>query len=170
MGYYSLEPPISTSISAHPSPLLVTPSSPRRIREFVETLGKRFRRELDFDFVPFEASETPKSQGYVPYEVYLFHEVASDLFEFDKPVKHHCIGACGFRWAEWSNAPACWSLQWAWFHPYFRGRGHLSKAWPSFIQKYGNFHVQRPVSAAMEKFLEKYHPLPALKNKGAKGE
>ncbi|WP_212785644.1 hypothetical protein [Ferrigenium kumadai] len=157
MGYYSLEPPISKMLSTYPSPLLVQPDSPRRIREFVEVLGKHFRRELQFDSVPFEAAETPDSLGYVPFEVYLFHEVASDLFEFDKPVKHRCIGACGFRWYEWSDAPASWSLQWVWFHPYFRGRGHLSKAWPHFIAKYGEFHVQYPVSAAMEKFLEK-HP------------
>jgi hypothetical protein len=156
MSYYSLNPPVSTTLSAYQSPLLVLPDSPRRIREFVETFGKYFRREFHFDFVPFEAAETPSSPGYVPYEAYLFHEVASDLFEVDKPVKHRCIGACGFRWIEWSNAPACWSFQWAWFHPYFRARGHLSKAWPSFVQRYGEFHVQQPISGAMEKFLSRY--------------
>lgn len=155
MGYYSLEPPVSTALAECPSPLLVLPSSPRKIREFVEIFAKHFRRELHYDFVPFAATEVPTSQGYVPYEVYLFHEVASDLFDPDKPAKQRCIGACGFRWYEWTNAPACWSLQWVWFHPYFRGRGHLSNAWPSFVKKYGNFHVQPPFSAAMEKFLEK---------------
>ncbi|MFZ5524876.1 MAG: hypothetical protein ACOY9D_12455 [Pseudomonadota bacterium] len=155
MGYYSLEPPTSTTLAKYSSPLLVVPDSPRQIREFVEAFGKHFRRELQFDFVPFEAAERVDSPGYVPYEVYLFHEVASDLLEFDKPVKHRCIGACGFRWYG-TDAPAGWSLQWAWFHPYFRGRGHLSKAWPHFISKYGKFHVQYPVSAAMEKFLKKY--------------
>lgn len=155
MGYYSLEPPVSTTLAECPSPLLVLPDSPRKIRDFVGILAKHFRRELQYDIVPFEATKTPTSQGYVPYEVYLFHEVASDLFDPDKPVKHRCIGACGFRWYEWSNAPAGWSLQWVWFHPYFRGRGHLSKAWPSFVEKYGKFHVQHPFSAAMERFLEK---------------
>ena len=156
MGYYSLNPPVSTTLSAYSSPLLVLPSSPRRIREFVETFGKNFCRELHFDFVPFEAAETPESPGFVPYEVYLFHQVASDLCEIDKPLKNRCIGACGFRWVEWTDAPPCWSFQWAWFHPYFRARGNLSKAWPSFVQKYGRFHVQYPVSGAMEKFLERH--------------
>lgn len=157
MSDYSLEPPISTELTDSPSPLLVLPESPRGLREFVETFAKHFRRELQFDFVPFEADETTHSIGYIPYETYLFHEVANDLFESGKPAKHRCIGACGFRWYEWSDAPASWSFQWVWFHPSFRTRGHLSKAWPYFIQKYGSFHLQQPFSAAMEKFLEK-HP------------
>ncbi len=155
MSYYSLEPPVSTSLTNSPSPLLVVPDSPYRIRRFVETFAKHFRREFAYDFVPFEAAETPTTLGYIPYEAYLFHEVARDLLAPDYPVKHRCFGACVFRRVECENAPACWSLQWVWLHPYFRNRGYLSEIWPEFIQKYGSFNVELPLSAAMEKFLEK---------------
>ena len=154
-GYYSLDPPVSTDLADHPSPLLVVPESPKKFREFVEFFAYCFKREFHFDFVPFEASQRPGSPGYMPYEVYLFHETAHDLMEADKPTKHRCIGVCGFRWTEWTDVPPSWSCQWVWFHPYFRGRGYLSKAWPQFQEKYGKFHIQEPVSPAMQVFLRK---------------
>lgn len=155
MSDYSLEPPISEELSDYPSPLLVSPSSPILHREFVETFAIHLRREFHYDSVPFKATETTFSSDYAPYEAYLFHELARDLIEIDQPTRQRCIGACEFRRMDSSDATTGWSLQWVWFHPYFRRRGHLSSVWSQFKEKYGEFHVQIPLSAAMEKFIEK---------------
>jgi hypothetical protein len=65
------------------------------------------------------------------------------------------VGACCFRWREWTNAPHSWALQWAWLHPDFRRRGLLTAAWPAFRTEFGDFHVERPLSEAMQAFLRK---------------
>lgn len=106
------------------------------------------------DMIQFEASESKHSQGYVPYEAYLFHDRAYDLAgEIDDEPKERCLGACCFRWREYEDIDSTWALDWIWLHPFRRGKGILRKAWPLFTQKYGAFHVERPLSPAMEKFL-----------------
>jgi len=43
-----------------------------------------------------------------------------------------CIGASCFRFHERTDHPVDYSLQWVWFHPYWRRRGLLSNSWPGF--------------------------------------
>ncbi len=153
--YYSLTPTLVTLQPGEPSPLLVLPESGLRLRKAVERLALHFKRELRYDFPQFEASETREKHYFVPWEAYLFHATADELWHGEGPVKSRFIGAACFRWREWTNAPHEWSLDWTWFHPYFRTRGHLSKAWPHFRQKYGEFHLAHPLSPAMQAFLER---------------
>jgi hypothetical protein len=153
--YYSLSLPVATLPELESNPTLVLPSSPTIIRKRVELFAKYFKREMHFDFPQFEAAETPDKSWYVPYEAYLFHKSADDLWHGEGPIKHRFFGACCFRWREYTNAPAEWSLDWVWFHPYFRCRGHLQSAWPRFAEKYGHFDLAQPLSCGMEKFLQK---------------
>ncbi|MBR9882568.1 MAG: hypothetical protein GYB21_02470 [Oceanospirillales bacterium] len=156
MGYYSLNPPVSLKLADEKSPLLITDESPYAYRKFVEFFATCFRREFHYDFVPFSASETLGARGFFPYQAYLFHENALDIVKYiDDPPKNRCVGACCFRWVNWVDAPASWSLQWVWFHPYFRQKGFLSSVWSQFREKYGDFHIDRPLSHSMEKFLER---------------
>ena len=62
------------------------------------------------------------------------------------------VGACCFREREWIDAKA-WALQWVWLHPYARRQGVLASAWPHFRRRYGDFHVEGPLSPAMKGFL-----------------
>ena len=55
---------------------------------------------------------------------------------------------------EWESAH--WGLAWVWFHPYERRRRHLSRAWPYFRARFGDFEVERPLSLAMAAFLRKH--------------
>jgi hypothetical protein len=78
------------------------------------------------------------------------HQEAADSGdEFLVPM----VGACCFRWREWQDAPDGWALQWAWFHPWHRRRGLLSRSWPAFRQEFGAFLVEPPLSEAMAVFL-----------------
>lgn len=143
--YYSLELPTTTELSGEDSPLLVTVDSPEWARAAAEKLGYYFKRELGTDFPPMEASEHPGTRGFITYEIYLFHEAAHDLFEEDAPACRRLFGACGLRHVTFANEhEPRWEMQWAWFHPFFRHRGHLAKAWPFLRQSYGDFLIQRP--------------------------
>lgn len=153
--YYSLSLPLMVLPEREPSPLLVQPESPVRLRNHVERFALHFKRELHYDFPQFEASETKDKHYFIPWEAYLFHATADDLWEGEGPIKSRFFGACCFRWREWSNAPHEWCLDWVWFHPYFRARGNLERAWPVFLRRYEKFGVQHPLSCGMEAFLKK---------------
>ena len=164
MAYYSLNPPVTTRLNTKFSPLLVNTESPKDFRKHVEFFARCFKRELQFDFVQFDASESPRSPYYTPYEAHLFHEHAMDLVRYvGEPAKHRSIGACCFRRDKTASQGAEWSLQLVWFHPYFRQRGHLSMAWPSFREWYGEFTVDPPLSLAMKAFLAKQERLGVVK-------
>lgn len=153
--YYSLSLPTSATVTHEPSPLLVLPNSPTSMRKHVEKFAAHFKREMHFDSLQFASSESPDQPWFVRYEAYLFHEMASDLLDEDKPTRHRFFGACCFRWRESDDAPPNWSLDWIWFHPYFRGRGHLQKAWLYFERRYGEFHVAPPLSARMKEIVHR---------------
>jgi hypothetical protein len=154
--HYTIKLPINSNLG-ETSPTLVTPSSPLGWRRPVETLAYFFKREFRYDFPQFEAAEQPQSLGYVPYEAWLFHEPAWDRFRNeDKRPPRRSIGAACFRWRDdWKDHDPCWTLDWVWFHPYERRLGRLTRAWPSFEEKYGQFPLETPISHEMEGFLRK---------------
>ncbi|ABC34587.1 hypothetical protein [Burkholderia thailandensis] len=155
---YALTLPVLT----HPwlegeSPLQLAPDSPRILLRSVEKLAHYFKREMHFDFVQFDATETKENKGFVPYQAYAFFAPARDRWQNDKPMPHRVFGACCFRDRDSSSGAPSWSLDWVWMHPYFRHCGHLKEAWPMFEREYGEgFHVEEPVSLAMRSFMEKY--------------
>jgi len=152
---YALSPPISRHRYLNGvSPLKVDPDAPLELLRAVETLAGYFKKELRFDRLPFKASETRESLGYVPYEAYIFHNTAHDRLLEDQATPHRIFGACCFRWRDRTDHDPGWSLDWVWMHPYFRRRGHLQRAWPSFQQMYGErFHIELPLSIEMEAFV-----------------
>jgi GNAT superfamily N-acetyltransferase len=124
----------------------VTQKSPFYQRKTVEQIARYFLRESDYDFLQFDAYDEDQ------YRAFLFLAETSD--KYGKTMS--AIGACCFRWREYTNAPHGWALQWIWLHPFFRGKGVLKWAWPSFVEKLGDFYVEGPFSPAMEMFLSKY--------------
>lgn len=155
--FYSLTPPVATLTQYEQSPLLVVPKSSLLMRRRVEKLGRHFKHEMHTDFPPYEATEVPGVYGCIPYEAHLFFEPARDLWVEGKEHQVRFIGVACFRRQEWESAPACWSLDWVWFHPYFRRCAHLSGAWPKFKARYGEFHITRALCAGMESFLAKHN-------------
>ncbi len=154
-NYYSLSPPVGVLPEWESSPTLVLPTASLVMRRRIEKFAKHFKREMHFDFPQFEAEETPCQPWFVPYEAFIFHESADDIWHGEGPIKRRFFGACCFRWREWDDSPAGWSLDWVWFHPYFRRRGYLQNAWPAFEQRYGHFHIAQPVSCGMKEFLQR---------------
>lgn len=152
---FTLTLPILSLEEGDRSPLLVIPTSPLPMRQRVEKLGGYFRREFHTDFPPFLASEVPGQFGCTRYESYLFFENARDHLEEGKPMPRRVVGAACFRWQHWTDAPASWEFSWIWLHPFSRGRGHLSRAWPTFEERYGVFAISQVLSRDMNAFLAK---------------
>jgi hypothetical protein len=123
----------------------VTTRSPLKVRRAVWQFASYFRREFRYDVVQygFQGQETDTSA-----RAYLW-----DLVDAGD-VAHHAIGACCFRWREDSDSHPGWALQWIWLHPFERGQGHLTRAWPYFRARFGDFDVESPVSTAMASFLD----------------
>jgi hypothetical protein len=154
MSYYSLDPPLSSKLNKDDSPILVTVKSSKTFRNYVEFCARCFIREFPFGGLGFSADEKPKYRNHIPYEAFLFHRPAYDvLTKPDSKLKQRIIGACCFRYVQYTSYPAQWVMQWVWFHPYCRRRGYLSKAWPMFQERYKAFSVQKPLSASMQSFL-----------------
>jgi hypothetical protein len=60
----------------------------------------------------------------------------------------------------WLIGAACFSvearlpvLEFCWLHPFYRGRGLLKRAWPDFVDRFGEFYVSTPRTSAMRGFL-----------------
>ncbi len=119
---------------------LVSPDSPFALRMGVEMYARYFRKEFGYDFVQFDAKE----EG--PYVAYLLSDSNDEYW----------VGATCFRWREFRDAEPGWAMQWVWVHPFARNRGCLSLHWKSLEQLFGkSFHVEPPLSPAMEKFLRR---------------
>lgn len=127
----------------------VTHRSPKSVRKAVEVIATYFRREFNYDFVQYSAEHCQESTL-----AYLW--TANGWLGEGNVV----IGACAFYWEEWTNVQPCWCLGWVWFHPYERRSGNLTKAWPFFRARFGEFWVSQPLSGAMEAFLTKQGQTP----------
>lgn len=118
---------------------LVTYLSPSWRHEEMYARALAFKRELHFDFTQWgQPDDDPTAQGF--------------LLTDDEA---RIVGVCAFRYREYSNAPAGWALQFIWVAPKHRRRGVLSRRWPDFRDRFGDFHIEGPVSDAMQAFTRK---------------
>lgn len=98
-----------------------------------------FKREESYDFVQWSKQETDlNTHGF--------------LFADDDG---RIVGACAFRYRVYENASPRWGMQWIWVAPPHRRRGVLASRWSKFRERFGDFDVEIPVSAAMTAFLAK---------------
>lgn len=131
---------------------VVTARSPLAHRRAVERLGIYLKREEHYDFPIYDAEEAAQYSGRAGDVAFLWTSYrAADWGKSGE--LHPAVGACCFRWRQWSDAPAGWALAWAWFHPYERRRGHLKRAWPYFCERFGNFLPEPPLTPAMKSFV-----------------
>lgn len=118
--------------------------SPIYIHKLIEDYSRYFKLEGGFDFTQYTALE---DIGQKKCKAYIF---VNENWE-----GVHIVGACAFRFLGDIGQSNKWSLQWVWFHPFFRNRGLLTSAWSYFKSKFFDFDVEPPISKAMEGFLKK---------------
>lgn len=158
---YRISLPIERSSQIEISPTLVLPGSRLSHRRHVEEFAIYFKREMRYDFQQFCVSEAHVDPDFVRWEAFLFHEIADDLWKDHISIPMRFLGACCFRLRNVEGGGSRWTLDWAWLHPYLRGRGLMSKAWPTFSQRYPSFAIEPPISSGMQALLNKMRPNPS---------
>jgi len=147
-NFYSLQAPRINGVTSwrkRAGLFWIDAESPMAHRKAIERYAYYFKREMAFSGVQYEPSEhtdkTCKAFGIV---------------KDDWSGKCRLIGAGCFRFRQYTNHPSEWVLQWIYFHPCARRRGHLSEVFPVFETDVGKFSIERPLSLGMSAFLEKY--------------
>jgi hypothetical protein len=130
----------------------VTMRSPKQHRKAVYLFAAYFMRQFGYDFVPYGLNGNDTDPHHVAF-LWVAREYADSFCDSAWLVP--CIGACCFRPSEIGMA-----MQFMWLHPFFRRRGLLTQAWPQFEQEFGRFHVEGPLSDAMEAALKKLRSEP----------
>jgi hypothetical protein len=141
--------PLISPRNGETNPIRITHKSPVLYRKAVYKIACFFRREFGYDFVQYGDEGKEDDPSHVAF--LWIHPETEGSSRFRIP----CIGASCFRYHERTDHPADYSMQWVWFHPYWRRRGLLSKSWPDFKLEFGDFVCEQPISEAMSRFLEK---------------
>ncbi|WP_192250419.1 GNAT family N-acetyltransferase [Mesorhizobium silamurunense] len=119
---------------------LVDQNSPRWKHREMYRRALAFKREFSYDFVQWLSPKEDDDPG-----------VQGVLFSNPDDV---IVGACAFRIRE--HEGKSWrGLQWIWIAPKFRRSGILTARWAELRRRFGDFHVEGPVSEAMQAFLRK---------------
>jgi len=143
---YSIELPISEEYQSNEGCLYVTHMSIESHKDALETMATYFKREFKYDYIQYCKEEhTPDCTGI------LFVERALDKVKNVNHHPHRVIGGACFRKKENDT----YVLDWVWFHPFARNRKNLKKHWAKFKSKFGEFTLTPPLSAQMEKFVER---------------
>ena len=124
----------------------ITPTSPNNQREALELMAGHFKREMRFDHLQYEACAHDENCVGA-----LVCEAAMDLVTNEDHFPNYVIGGACFRRA----SSADYVLDWIWLHPFARNRRNLSRLWPRFKDRFGEFRVTEALSAHMKSFLER---------------
>jgi hypothetical protein len=126
----------------------VTETSRDGLKQSVERFGQYIAREQHYDF-PMGIPEREQWKACLFLTNY-----------FSGLGKRQPCGAAFFEFVTKDQCDEAgysdrWWLMWVWLHPYERSKGLLQEAWKHFKAAFGDFHIQRPLSKSMERFLQK---------------
>jgi hypothetical protein len=135
-------------------PKLVTDESPPRLQAAVYSAALAFKREMHLDFLQFydpvpSATGGGAQNAGSPWEAWLF---GSQAYETRRSLS---AGSACFYQGVYAELPHTWTLSWVWIHPYDRRRRHITKAWPMWTERYGDFLIERPISDPMISLIAK---------------
>lgn len=128
-------------LAKHPTPEKVDATSPLWMHEEVRRRAIQFRRDFRYDFLQWDGGASQrassKCHGY--------------LLSVNNPEHQPGViaGACAF----FPKKEGGWKLGWIWTAPKFRRSGILASRWSAFLEQYGDFTIEHPLSAAMHNFV-----------------
>ncbi|WP_439125935.1 MAG: C2H2-type zinc finger protein (plasmid) [Pseudomonas rhizophila] len=122
---------------------LVGPDAPLWMHGEVYERAAAFRREFGYDFIQWPGGSTTRAPS--DWRGHLITGPGGEI-----------AGACAFMHTTARKAEGEWSLQWIWIAPKFRRLGLLEARWADFLQRYGDFDLEKPLSEAMVTFLWKH--------------
>jgi hypothetical protein len=134
---------------------VVDQDSSKRQRQAVEVTFRYFCREFRNQVVPYDRKAL---SGPDQHRAYLWVDKHEYVWHHHKKL-YPVIGACYFHMREDSGAlppgipGSCYVLEWTWFHPYERRRGHFSKALPYFLARFQRLIADAPGGLETEALL-----------------
>lgn len=137
-------PAFQARLENHADPELVIGDSPIWMHREVHQRALQFKREFQYDFLQWEGSQRKKNLCAESHG-YLFAD-HTDTYGLGS-----AIGACAF-WLDGEK----WRMRWIWVCPSMRRTGVLSRRWAAFLQRYGDFEIDTPLSEAMTAFVNKH--------------
>lgn len=129
-------------LQRHSNPELVDTSAPFWMHQEVYERALRFRRDFRYDFLQWNGCQSKKATP--SYQGYLFADHTGTY------PPGTIVGACAFALRH-----GRWSLDWIWVTPSMRRKGVLSHRWQAFLDRYGDFDIEHPLSDAMEAFVRR---------------
>jgi hypothetical protein len=122
----------------------VDASTPLWIQAEVYRRAVRFKREFGYDFIQWPGDDR-KSVG-PDWHGYLIPAGTDG-----------CIaGGCAFTLRPMEGGSTRWALQWIWLAPKYRRSGLLLQRWAYFLEQYGDFFIEPPLSDAMKAFVREH--------------
>jgi len=114
-------------------------NAPLWMHREVAARAVRFKRDFGYDFVQWPSIST-RARLDSRWVGYLFADAAGAI-----------DGACAFH-----HDQGQWSLHWAWVRPERRRHGLLAARWPHFLDRFGDFWIEHPLSDAMLEFITQH--------------
>ncbi|WP_162934975.1 hypothetical protein [Pseudomonas cavernae] len=127
----------------HKEPELVNGNSPLWMHQAVRERAAQFRRMFHYDFLQWNGSSAQKATSNAHGYLFADH---NGIFP-----PGTIVGACAFM-----QRKGKWSLAWIWVIPSMRRHGVLLSRWPTFLERYGDFDIEHPLSDAMEIFVRQH--------------
>jgi len=121
------------------NPEMVTEHSPIWLHRELYQRAWAFKREFGYDLMQWNYPKTraERARSAIGY-LFCSSEGVID-------------GGCAFR-----RRGNEWSLDWVWIRPEMRRRGLLAARWRQFVERFGDFSIEHPLSDAMTAFVERH--------------
>jgi len=154
---------------------VVGPRSPMSWRKAVEEMALYFKREMKYESIGYSTYEWRElllvdDRMLVFTDTYVEEKQPTKESRTDFTIRLLFTGVIAMRARKqrWNSRPN-WTLDWVWFHPFARRRGHLTRAWPFLLQMYPDLKISEPPSDAMRAFLNKNGHAKIPKGQGKLG-
>jgi RimJ/RimL family protein N-acetyltransferase len=125
-------------------PIIVDSQAPMWMQKEVYRRALRFKRDFRYDFVQWAGDDVNRVKS--GWHGHLIPAGPDGTI----------AGACAFSNVHPGPDGVEWTLAWVWVAPKYRGQGLLTKYWPWFIERYGNFFIEPPLSDAMTGFVRSH--------------
>lgn len=125
-------------------PIIVDSNAPMWMQKEVYRRAIKFKREFRYDFVQWAGDDVRAVKA--GWHGHLFPTGADGTI----------AGACAFSNEHPGPGGVEWTLAWVWIAPKYRRQGLLAAHWPGFLERYGNFFIEPPLSGAMHGFVRSH--------------
>lgn len=123
----------------------VGPLQPQWMHREVFRRAARFREDFGYDFIQWPGNGTVKATA--DWRGHLIPAGRDGTI----------AGACAFnRRPEADQYGSEWALAWIWLAPSYRRQGLVRDRWAQYLDLYGDFWIERPLSSEMEAFVRVY--------------